>query len=423
MSVIYLADSEPYARVRDNNIVKLARESNINVIVHTTHTIHNLGKYLKANNNELPKSYGSFIKLFYSLGEPDRPIEFPNIKINSSLKDLVDKQYDVPTLLEMGYLKTDNVHFLYKGGENEALERLNKTCIQRSNWVTKFEKPKTEPNSLQPSTTVLSPYLKFGCLSSRKFYYEIDDILKQNKLNGDGKNSIPPESLHGQLLFREFFYLNSFATPNFDKMIGNPSCKQIPWKRDVEMINAWKFSRTGYPYIDAIMNQLKQEGWIHHLARHSVACFLTRGDLYQHWEEGVKVFDELLLDSDWALNNANWQWLSCSNFFYQYFRCYSPVVFGKKTDKNGDYIRKYLPILNKYPAKYIYEPWLASKKEQESFGCIVGIDYPNRIVIHEEVSKENMNAMKIAYENNSKDKNILVDYDKDVEHKDKKTKL
>jgi hypothetical protein len=38
--------------------------------------------------------------------------------------------------------------------------------------------------------------------------------------------------------------------------------------------------RTGYPFIDAIMIQLKNEGWIHHLARHAVACFLTRGDLF-----------------------------------------------------------------------------------------------------------------------------------------------
>ena len=29
----------------------------------------------------------------------------------------------------------------------------------------------------------------------------------------------------------------------------------------------------------------------------------------------------------------------------QYFRCYSPIAFGKKTDKNGDYIRKYIPQL------------------------------------------------------------------------------
>lgn len=57
--------------------------------------------------------------------------------------------------------------------------------------------------------------------------------------------------------------------------------------------------------------------WIHHLARHAVACFLTRGDLWQSWEDGAAVFDELLLDADWSINNFNWQWLSCSAFFYQ----------------------------------------------------------------------------------------------------------
>lgn len=34
--------------------------------------------------------------------------------------------------------------------------------------------------------------------------------------------------------------------------------------------------QTGFPWIDAIMTQLREEGWIHHLARHAVACFLTR---------------------------------------------------------------------------------------------------------------------------------------------------
>ena len=34
------------------------------------------------------------------------------------------------------------------------------------------------------------------------------------------------------------------------------------------------------------------------------ACFLTRGDLYQSWEHGAQVFDQLLLDADWAINNG-----------------------------------------------------------------------------------------------------------------------
>jgi cryptochrome len=217
-----------------------------------------------------------------------------------------------------------------------------------------------------------------------------------------GSRTQPPVSLEGQLLWREYFYYYSYCTPNFDRMVDNTNCKQIPWDRNHELISAWENSKTGYPFIDAIMAQLRTEGWIHHLARHAVACFLTRGDLWQHWEEGARVFEKYLLDADWALNNANWQWLSCSNFFYQYFRCYSPVAFGKKTDNNGDFIRKYVPQLAKFPAKFIYEPWKAPLSIQKSCGCIIGIDYPKRVVIHESVSKSNMDKMKAAYATNVK---------------------
>lgn len=99
-------------------------------------------------------------------------------------------------------------------------------------------------------------------------------------------------------------------------MLGNAKCKQINWDNDPAMVEAWANGQTGYPTIDATMRQLKQEGWIHHLGRHLVACFLTRGDLWQHWEAGAKVFERELIDADWAINNANWQWLAASRFFY-----------------------------------------------------------------------------------------------------------
>ena len=181
-------------------------------------------------------------------------------------------------------------------------------------------------------------------------------------------------------------------------MEGNSVSRQIPWGEDKERLEAWAEGRTGFPYIDAIMTQLRKEGWIHHLARHSVACFLTRGDLWQSWVKGQHVFEELLLDADWSLNAGNWMWLSASAFFHQYFRCYSPIAFGKKTDKDGAYIRKYLPIFKKFPAKYIYEPWDAPLAVQKAAGCIIGTDYPRPIVKHDVVVKENMAKMKAAYD-------------------------
>lgn len=98
-----------------------------------------------------------------------------------------------------------------------------------------------------------------------------------------------------------------YTTPNFDEMLDNPVARQIPWDDDPVLLEAWKNGRTGYPYIDAIMTQLKETGWIHHLARHSAACFLTRGDLWQSWEKGAEHFEDKLIDADWSLNNFNWQ--------------------------------------------------------------------------------------------------------------------
>jgi len=313
-----------------------------------------------------------------------------------------DNKFIIPTLKDLGYNTEPNSKSIKsrkpfsdecpaKGGEDEALIILEQ-CMKRKAWIAKFEKPKTEPNALLKATTGLSPYIKHGCLSPRRFFHQLTNVYKQFD-----SYSKPPVSLHGQMMWREYNYLYSYTTPNFDKMVGNPNARQIPWDESPEILEKWRNSQTGYPFIDAIMTQLRTTGWIHHLARHAVACFLTRGDLWQSWEEGAAIFEEYLIDADWSINNFNWQWLSCTAHFYQYFRCYSPVSFGQKTDKNGDYIRKWLPQFKKFPAKFIYEPWKAPLSVQKECGVIIGKDYPMPIVDHKVVSKENMGKMKLAY--------------------------
>jgi hypothetical protein len=181
------------------------------------------------------------------------------------------------------------------------------------------------------------------------------------------------------------------------QMEGNPHVRQIPWDDNPGFVLAWEAAQTGYPWIDAIMTQLKQQGWMHHLARHSVACFLTRGDLWCNWEAGRDVFDKYLLDADHYINNGNWQWLSASDFFFQYFRVYSPVTFAKQYDKSGKFVRHFLPVLKGMPEKYIYEPWKAPKEVQQRAKCIIGKDYPKPIVDHATVSQANQAKMKKAY--------------------------
>lgn len=96
---------------------------------------------------------------------------------------------------------------------------------------------------------------------------------------------------------------------------------------------------------------------------------------------------------------------------------YSPIAFGKKYDPAGEYIKRYLPILKNYPAKYIYEPWTAPIADQKKWGvrknrnllfvfsslvkqCRIGEDYPKPIVQHDIASKQCIAALKKFFADN-----------------------
>jgi len=215
-----------------------------------------------------------------------------------------------------------------------------------------------------------------------------------NRTNEPRKHCLTPLSLQGQILWRDFFYTVSAYTPNFTTMKGNPICLQISWDSNDDYLTRWTEGRTGYPWIDAIMRQLQREGWIHHLARHAVACFLTRGDLWLSWEAGQQVFEQHLLDADYSMNAGNWMWLSASAFYHHYNKMFHPVQFGKRLDPSGDFVRKYVKELESFPTKYIYDPWKAPLEIQKQARCIIGKDYPKPIINHYEATVKNLARMK-----------------------------
>ncbi|MEQ2313291.1 Cryptochrome-1 [Ameca splendens] len=392
----YEYDSEPFGKERDAAIKKLASEAGVEVTVRISHTLYDLDKIIELNGGQSPLTYKRFQTLISHMDPVELPAEAITAEImgkcTTPLSEDHDDKFGVPSLEELGFDTEGLSSAVWPGGETEALTRLERH-LERKAWVANFERPRMNANSLLASPTGLSPYLRFGCLSCRLFYFKLTDLFRKVK-----KNSSPPLSLYGQLLWREFFYTAATNNPCFDKMESNPICVQIPWDRNPEALAKWAEGQTGFPWIDAIMTQLRQEGWIHHLARHAVACFLTRGDLWISWEEGMKVFEELLLDADWSVNAGSWMWLSCSSFFQQFFHCYCPVGFGRRTDPNGDYIRRYLPILRGFPARYIYDPWNAPEAVQKAAKCVIGVHYPKPMVNHAEASCINIERMKQIYQ-------------------------
>ena len=175
----------------------------------------------------MPLTYQKMCSLAAKLGPPPAAEPAPE---SLPPPGKPEGEYSVPDLRELGVNPATLGEELYPGGETEGLARMERS-LARGAWVCKFEKPQTPPNSLQPSTTVLSPYLKFGCVSARLFYHRLAEVYRKG-----GKHTQPPVSLHGQLLWREFFYVVGANTPNFDRMEGNAICRQIPWKENDEYL-------------------------------------------------------------------------------------------------------------------------------------------------------------------------------------------
>ena len=365
----------------------LTAAKNVQVRVVSGNTLWDVRATLARLGKPPPTSMPQMMALVTKLPDVPAPLEVP--KVVPGLP---------PGVRPTGIPGSSDEGNVVRGGETAGLVRL-RTILAKDggDWAAKFQKPMTASTKL--STTLLSPYLAFGCISARSFYYELKEQIFQKK-----KISQPPESLLGQLYFREMAYLQAgYIGPNFDKQIKeNPAVRYlIPWRHDTQaLLKKWEHGMTGYPYIDACMRQLTTTGWMHHLGRHAVACFLTRGNLWISWEQGAVVFEKYLLDADWAINTFNWLGLSgVAPWSPPFFRVYNPCPDRKSAlnvEDAATFIRRFVPELKDFPDKFLVTPWKAPVLDQRKANCIIGKDYPNPIVDHPTVSKANIAAFQHA---------------------------
>lgn len=105
--------------------------------------------------------------------------------------------------------------------------------------------------------------------------------------------------------------------------------------------------------------------------------FLTRGDLWLDWAKGAGYMANQLVDSDWSVNSGNWMWVSSSAFerLLDCSVCIDSVLYGKRLEPSGDYIRRYVPELSNFEFEYIHEPWKAPLPVQQAANCIIGNVY------------------------------------------------
>ena len=163
--------------------------------------------------------------------------------------------------------------------------------------------------------------------------------------------------------------------------------RNMDWRKNEEELTKWQAGQTGYPIIDAAMRQLNQTGWMHNRLRMIVASFLTK-DLLIDWRQGEAYFARQLIDYDAASNIGGWQWAaSTGTDAVPYFRIFNPITQGKKFDKDGTFIKQFVPELAQLPLNFIHEPYLMTDEEQADLKVVLGTDYPLPIVDHNEARK------------------------------------
>ena len=234
-------------------------------------------------------------------------------------------------------------------------------------------------------TSRLSPYLKFGQIHVNTIWKKCSEL----KSKGIGYRKYINE-----LGWREFSHSLINYFPEFLKGNFRKEFDKFPWAKNEKFLKAWKKGMTGYPIVDAGMRELYETGWMHNRIRMVVGSFLVK-HLRINWVEGEKHFRNCLLDFNKANNVAQWQWVAgCGADAAPYFRIFNPILQGEKFDKEGIYVKKWVPELNKVPAKFIHKPWEMEVKYQEAIKTIIGKDYPQPIVIHEKARAAALDAFQ-----------------------------
>ncbi len=278
----------------------------------------------------------------------------------------------IPTLEDFGHepiAHDARSAFIYKGGETEGLRRLRYYFWDKDLIATYKE----TRNGLLGShfSSRFSPWLSQGCLSPKLIYHELKRYESERLAN---------ESTHWlffELLWRDFFRLMGKKHGNRIFLKGGVQNKPLrQLKNNRELLDLWINGRTGVPFIDANMRELKATGWMSNRGRQNVASFLVR-DLKVNWQLGAEYFESQLIDYDPCSNWGNWNYVAGIGSDPREDRVFNILSQAKTYDPLGEYVRHWCPELANVPPEKVHRPDLFNAAERQQLG--MG-DYPKAMV-------------------------------------------
>ncbi|AWA31467.1 deoxyribodipyrimidine photolyase [Flavobacterium magnum] len=320
-------DYEPYARKRDKAVYQIFKKHGIAFKTFKDQVIFEKAEIAKDDGSP----YVVYTPYANKWLETFRKTELMHYPSENHLNHLVAHSKGFPSLEKIGFRKSEISVPDYN---------VSKSLIHN------YEETRNFP--ALDKTSKLSPHLRFGAVSVRKM------VVRANQ---DANTTFLKE-----LIWREFFMQILWHFPHTVNKSFRPKYDNIKWSYSDANFKKWCDGKTGYPIVDAGMRELNQTGHMHNRVRMIVASFLCK-HLLIDWRWGEAYFAEKLLDYEQSSNVGNWQWAAGSGVdAAPYFRIFNPAEQAKKFDKDGKYVKKWVPEVdtNSYP-----EPMIDHKEARE----------------------------------------------------------
>ena len=310
---IYLnKDYEPYAIDRDDKIEKLCVANNVSYNSFKDHVIFEEDQIVKKDGTPYVV-YTPYSRKWIEKFQSNQLDSYPS---ELNLEGFVDSD----KIREVNYLMDFEKNIISPKTYN-----LNKDVID------KYEETRNFP--ALDSTSRIGVNLRFGTVSTRKIV----------KTSSERSNN----TFLKELIWREFFIQILWHFPHTTEKSFKDKYERIEWRNDMDDFKLWCDGKTGYPIVDAGMNQLNKTGFMHNRLRMVVGSFLCK-HLLIDWRLGEKYFADKLFDYEQASNVGNWQWVAgCGVDAAPYFRIFNPEEQQKKFDKELQFIKKWIPNYDK----------------------------------------------------------------------------
>jgi len=310
---IYLnKDYEPYARDRDDKIEKLCVANNVSYNSFKDHVIFEEDQIVKKDGTPYVV-YTPYSRKWIEKFQSNQLDSYPS---ELNLGGFVDSD----KIREVNYLMDFEKNIISP-----------KTYNLNNDLIDKYEETRNFP--ALDSTSRIGVNLRFGTVSTRKIV----------KTSSERSNN----TFLKELIWREFFIQILWHFPHTTEKSFKDKYERIEWRNDMDDFKLWCDGKTGYPIVDAGMNQLNKTGFMHNRLRMVVGSFLCK-HLLIDWRLGEKYFADKLFDYEQASNVGNWQWVAgCGVDAAPYFRIFNPEEQQKKFDKELQFIKKWIPNYDK----------------------------------------------------------------------------